>query len=164
MAPFDPERIIRTLAKHEVKYVLIGAMAARLQGFPRLTADADITPQKEAENLDRLAAALRDLNARVYTETVPSGLPFDPTGKMLGQAEIWNLVTTAGRVDIAFVPSGTEGYYDLVRGAVRFKAFGVELTAARLEDIIRSKQAANRPQDRQDVAVLQDLLRLRGEQ
>ena len=27
-----------------MKYVLIGAVAARLQGFPRMTADADITP------------------------------------------------------------------------------------------------------------------------
>ncbi len=43
-APFDPERIVRVLAEHGVDYVLIGALAARLQGFPRLTADADITP------------------------------------------------------------------------------------------------------------------------
>ena len=40
VAPLDPERLITTLARHEVKYVLIGAVAARLQGFPRMTADA----------------------------------------------------------------------------------------------------------------------------
>jgi hypothetical protein len=44
VAPLDPERIITTLARHDVRYVLIGAAAARLQGFPRMTADADITP------------------------------------------------------------------------------------------------------------------------
>jgi hypothetical protein len=62
-APLDPERIVRVLAKHGVEYVLIGALAARLQGFPRLTADADITPSRDAANLGRLAtvAVLREL-------------------------------------------------------------------------------------------------------
>jgi hypothetical protein len=54
-APLDPERLIETLGRHDVAYVLIGALAARLQGFPRLTADADITPARDPENLERLA-------------------------------------------------------------------------------------------------------------
>ena len=161
-APLDPERIVRVLAMHSVRYVLIGALAARLQGFPRLTADADITPDRSRENLVHLAAALRVLGARVYTESVPEGLPFDCSAEALGRAELWNLITSAGRLDVAFVPSGTEGFADLVRGAVRFDVFGVELLAASLADIIRSKQAADRPQDRQDVAVLREMLR-RGE-
>jgi hypothetical protein len=40
--------------------------------------------------------------------------------------------------------------------------FGVELLAAGLPDIIRSKQAADRPQDRQDVIVLREMLRRLG--
>jgi len=62
VAPFDPEHLIRTLAKHDVRFVLIGALAARLYGFPRITADADITPARDADNLQRLAAALRELD------------------------------------------------------------------------------------------------------
>ncbi len=67
MSTFDPERILRALARRQVLYVLIGATAARLQGFPRLTADADIAPARDAANLEHLAAALRDLSSRVYT-------------------------------------------------------------------------------------------------
>jgi hypothetical protein len=159
VAPLDPERLVRVLAKHRVRYVLIGALAARLQGFPRLTADADITPDRSRENLARLAAALRELEARVFTETVPEGLPFDFTASALSRAQLWNLVTRAGRLDVAFVPSGTEGFDDLRRSAVRFDVFGVELLAASLPDIIRSKEAADRPQDRQDVLVLKEILR-----
>ncbi len=161
-APLDPERIVRVLAKHRVRYVLIGALAARLQGFPRLTADADITPAREEDDLRRLAAALQELNARVYTEGVPRGLPFDCSAETLGRAELWNLVTSAGRVDVAFLPAGTEGYEDLARGAIRFEVFGAELLAASLADIIRSKEAADRPQDRQDVVVLREILRRRA--
>jgi hypothetical protein len=161
-APLDPERIVRVLAEHGVRYVLIGALAARLQGFPRLSADADITPDRSDENLVHLAAALRELKARVCTESVPEGLPFDCSAEALGRAELWNLVTSAGRLDVAFVPSGTEGFADLARNAVRFDVFGVELLAASLEDIVRSKQAADRPQDRQDVVVLREMLRRSG--
>ena len=51
---------------------------------------------------------------------------------------------------------------DLCRDAVRFDVYGVELLAASLNDIVRSKEAADRPQDRQDVVIIREMLR-RGE-
>ncbi len=158
-APFDPERIVTVLAKHGVRYVLVGALAARLQGFPRLTADADIAPARDPDNMKGLAAALRELKARVYTESVPEGLPFDIDPASLARAELWNLITSAGRLDIVFEPAGTGGYEDLRRNAIKFQAFGIDLHAADLRDIVRSKKAADRPQDRQDVVVMQAMLR-----
>ena len=161
VAPFDPERLIRALSHHRVKFVLIGALAARLHGFPRLTADADITPADDKRNLERLAAALKELDARVYTESVPEGLAFDRSAAALGRARMWNLVTTAGRLDIAFLPAGTDGYEDLAKGAERFEAFGVRFLAASLDDIIRSKEATGRVKDEEDVVILRALKRLR---
>jgi len=158
-SPLDPERLIKVLARHHVHFVLIGALAARLQGFPRLTADADITPARDLHNLNRLAAALRELDARVFTEAVPEGLAFDCSAQTLSRAEMWNLVTAAGRLDLAFTPSGTAGYEDLIQGALRFEVYGTELLAASLEDIIRTKEAADRPQDRQDVVIMREILR-----
>ena len=158
-APLDPERLVAVLAKHGVRYVLIGALGARMQGFPRVTADADITPARDADNLERLAAALRELKARIYTENVPEGLAFDCSARMLERGDLWNLVTDAGRLDVTFVPSGTDGYDDLAAGAVQFDVFGARLAVASLEDIIRSKEAAGRPRDRQDVLVMREMLR-----
>jgi hypothetical protein len=160
VAPFDPEKLIRALTKHRVKFVLIGALAARLHGFPRLTADADITPASDRRNLERLAAALKELDAKVYTESVPEGLAFDRSAAALSRARMWNLVTSAGRLDIAFEPSGTKGYDDLVEGAERFEAFGVRFLAASLDDIIRSKQATGRAKDEDDVVILRALKRV----
>jgi hypothetical protein len=161
IAPLDPERLMRVLNKHGVQFVLIGALAARLHGFPRLTADADITPAQDSGNLNRLAAALRELDAKVYTESVPEGLVFDCSAAALSRARTWNLITDAGRLDVAFEPSGTQGYADLARGAERFEAFGVEFLAASLDDIIRSKEAAGRQKDREDVVILRALKRRR---
>lgn len=68
-------------------------------------------------------------------------------------------MTDAGRIDVVFTPAGTEGYADLHGSAVRFDVFGVTLEVAALDDIIRSKTASDRPQDRQDVPVLRELRR-----
>ncbi|MGZ3332258.1 MAG: DUF6036 family nucleotidyltransferase [Gemmatimonadaceae bacterium] len=161
IAPFDPERLLAALSSHKVNFVLIGALAARLHGFPRLTADADITPAGDKPNLERLAAALKELDAKVYTESVPEGLAFDCSAATLARARMWNLVTSAGRLDIAFKPSGVEGYDDLKKDAERFEAFGVRFFVASLDDIIRSKEAAGRPKDLDDVAILRAMKRMK---
>jgi hypothetical protein len=161
MAPFDPERLLEALSRHKVNFVLIGALAARLHGFPRLTADADITPAGDKPNLERLAAALNELDAKIYTESVPEGLAFDCSPTTLARARMWNLVTTAGRLDIAFEPAGVDGYDDLKKDAERFEAFGVRFLVASLDDIIRSKEAAGRPKDLDDVAILRAMKRMK---
>lgn len=121
--PEDPEdldaaTIIGTLNRHGVHYVVIGALAAQLQGAPiPRTRDIDITPASDDDNLQRLSAALHELNARIRTADVPEGLPFDHDGASLSRARIWNLTTPFGEFDLSFVPSGTEGYNDLARHA-----------------------------------------------
>lgn len=161
VAAFDPERLLITLHRHRVRFVLIGALAARLHGFPRLTADAGITPATDKQNLGHLAAALRELEARVYIGSFPEGLVFDCSPATLSRAKIWNLVTIAGRLDLAFQPSGTGGYDDLAKRAELFEAFGVKFEAASLDDIIRSKEAAGRPKDLDDVVLLRAMKRRR---
>lgn len=39
--PFDPDRIVDTLARHGVDYLLVGGMGARLHGATRLTKHLD---------------------------------------------------------------------------------------------------------------------------
>jgi hypothetical protein len=159
VSAFDPERIVRTLASRGVRYVLVGATAARLQGFPRLTADADISPATDRENLKSLAAALRDLHAKVFTEAVPDGLAFSCDAETLARANLWNLITDAGRLDVVFKPSGTQGYEDLAQSALTYEVFGVQVQAASLKDILRSKQASNRIQDQQDSILIKEMLK-----
>ncbi len=155
---FDPEHLLRALAARDVRFVLVGALAARLHGFPRMTADADIVPDREPANLAQLSSALGELDAKVYTESVPAGLPFDSSAVALGRANLWNLVTDGGRLNIIFESAGTGGYDDLAANAERFEVYGSTLLVARLEDILRSKVAANRPQDRQDAIVIREML------
>lgn len=156
---FDPERIIATLERHGVAFVLVGGLAAGMHGFPRLTRDADVTPATDDANLGRLAAALRDLHARIHTDAVPGGLDFDCSPAMLRMGVVWNLVTDAGRVDVLFRPSGTEGYEDLARAATSVTLDTTRVFVASLADIVRMKEAANREKDRQDLVTLRRMLR-----
>lgn len=158
VAPYDPLRIVETLGRHGVRYVLIGATAARLQGFARVTADADISPSRDADNINRLAKALRELNARIFVDGLAAGIPFEIDAVSLSRAEIWNLITDAGRLDVIYQPLGTRGYDDLKQNAVLFQIRDYTVDAASIADIIRCKRASNRVQDRADIPMLEALL------
>ena len=146
--PLDPEKLFNALARHGVEYVLIGGLAANLHGSPLVTNDADITPKRTRANLDRLAAALRELGARIRTTAEPDGQPFACDAEFLERMKMLNLQTSAGEFDISFEPGAFEGGYEaLVSHAVELEVFGVLVKVASLHDIIRSKEATNRLKD-----------------
>jgi hypothetical protein len=154
----DLPRLLATLHRHKVVFVLIGGLAAVYHGSPFPTEDADITPDTNDLNLDRLAAALRELNARIRADDVPERVPFTCDAKELAAAQTWDLVTDAGDLDIAFRPSGTQGYSDLRRDSVSADIYDVTVQIASLADVIRSKQAANRPKDQRVLPTLRAIL------
>jgi hypothetical protein len=154
----DTEAILRALVTHEVEFVLIGAMAAIARNAPMVSYDVDITPARTPQNLEKLAAALKELGATVRTGE-PGGVPFpiDPRG--LNNSDIGTLTTPHGDLDISFTPSGTQGYDDLRRDAGPVEVYdGVVVQVASLADVIRSKQAANRPKDIAQLPLLRQTL------
>ena len=151
-ADFDPARMIEALHEAGVRFVLIGAMAAVLHGDAGTTFDLDVAPAREPDNLARLAAALRALDARIRAADAPGGLAFECSAEFLAnlpEDSILNLTTRSGDLDLAFRPSGTRGFTDLMRSAVEVEAAdGAPVFVASLADVIRSKEAAGREKDR----------------
>jgi hypothetical protein len=154
----DLARILEVLDRHGVIYVLIGGLAAVYHGSPFPTEDADITPKADRANLERLAAALVELDARIRTDSEPSGLPFTCDADSFAAITTLNLTTTAGDLDLTLEPAGTSGYEDLQRDATRTELYGVTVQIASLADVIRSKQAANRPKDQRVLPTLREIL------
>jgi hypothetical protein len=64
----DAARVIETLVRHRVGFVLVGGLAGQVRGATRLTADIDICPRWTMENLGRRAGALAELDARIKIE------------------------------------------------------------------------------------------------
>jgi hypothetical protein len=158
MNPLQAEEIFASLDRHGVRYVLVGGLAAVLHGSPLPTLDADICPSAEPGNLARLAEALAELEARIRTPDTPEGVAFPQDARFLANVQLLNLVTRYGDLDLSFQPSGTGGYSDLVNRAVEVSIRGVAVPVAALEDVIRSKEAANRPKDQRTLPVLRQLL------
>ena len=153
--------MLRTLAVHEVRFVVIGGYAAALHGSAVITYDADITPAPDAENLHRLCTALRELGARLRSPRDPDGVEFTCDELFLSQMRMLNLVTDHGDFDLSFRPAAfPNGYDDLVEHATSIEIGGFAVLVASLDDVIRSKETANRPKDQ---AALPQLYALRDE-
>lgn len=159
----DPQHLISTLIRNDVRFIVIGAIAAIAQGYPLNTQDLDITPERDADNLERLAGALGDLDARLRIPNDPSGIEFPIEPRFLGSVDSWTLKTPAGDVDLLFAPAGTEGYHDLKRAAIATVLWGHEVLVASLGDIIRMKEAAGRPKDIAQLPALRQTLEIRRE-
>lgn len=160
---FDPTLAMRVLNHHQVEYVLVGGLAGELLGAPLGTNDIDICYRRTPENMARLAAALRELNAKLRVPGVEEDLPFILDGKTLAAGDSFTFVTDAGDVDVLGTPSGTAGFRDLDAGATAYD-LGDDLVVriVGLDDLIRMKEAAGRPKDLSHLHVLSELKRERN--
>jgi hypothetical protein len=159
---FDPERIVETLNRHQVDYVLVGGYAARLYGARRPTYDIDIAPSTALDNLHRLSEALRDLGAGIRVDGLDEGLPFDSSAESLRGINMLNLRTPMGDLDITFAPAGFPDGYDGLRPRARPHSIGhLRVYVADLDDVIKSKTTAARPKDLDALPELIDIARAR---
>jgi hypothetical protein len=151
--PLDARRIFEELARHRVDFVLVGGLATQTHGNTRMTNDVDVIPAPDRQNLQRLARALRALDAQVLN---PGHEDLEIDAAMLPRATIWQLATPHGDIDILHEAPGAAPYAEL-RGRALVIALGdVNIAVAGRDDLIRMKLARNRPIDRADVAALTD--------
>ena len=158
-APVDLLGSIAVLVRHDVQFVLIGGVAGNIHGSPIPTRDVDVTPDASAENLERAAAALRDLDARLRVDDESRGVPFDVSGASLRKAPVWTLRTDLGDLDLVIEPAGTHGYADLKRDASEFDlGDGIRVQVASVADLIRMKEASGRAKDQSGLPALRAVL------
>lgn len=154
MSRLDPARIFATLDGHDVDYVTIGGFAVIAHGFVRATADVDLVARQDRLNLERLAAAFAELNARLRGVDAEL-LEIDPTDPdALASGASFTLATDAGPVDYLNEVPGAAEYEGLRQRAVETTAAGVTVRVAGLDDLIRMKRASGRLRDLRDIANL----------
>ena len=151
----DAPAILEVLHRHDVRFVVIGGMAAQLQGGGYPTLDIDITPALDKANLANLASALTDMDARLRAQGLPpGGMRIRLDARTFAQVSTITFATAVGPLDVALRPDGTDGYADLVRGAIKVEYKGRTAWVAHLRDVIRSKVAAGRPKDVEQLPAL----------
>lgn len=152
LPPTNIDRLVRTLARHRVEYVLIGGVAGLMHGALRPTQDVDILSRGGLENLTRLANALHELGARLGGSVVDAD-------DLRGANTRWE--TSAGRVDVllsAKWPTGRRVVYgDLAVNAEEMRVGTLSIPVVSLSDLISLKEGAGREKD---VAALVELREL----
>lgn len=154
----DLEGIFEVLDAHDVRYIVIGGIAAVLFGSPYPTKDLDICPDADRANLKNLAAALRDLEAMEWDPHKGEFMERVWNEESLTVDDTWLLGTRLGRLDVLFTPAGTAGFPDLKKRQVVMDVAGKQVAVTGLEDLIRMKEAAGRERDLQVVPTLRKLL------
>jgi predicted nucleotidyltransferase len=138
----DP--VFKSFQKYDVKYLVIGGIAAIVHGVPRNTFDLDILIEPTRENADRVLTALLEAGLGTATLTNPEELLKHEVTIFRDFVQVDVQTRTPG---IEFGPAWTR------RTMVDFE--GQTLSVVCLEDLIASKKAAGRKIDLEDVQLLE---------
>ncbi len=158
------DEVLRVLSRNGVQFILVGGVAAILQGSPLTTEDVDIVYLASEQNNFCLAKALGELEARYFD---PAGRQIEPNASRLASMRVHLLNTNCGRVDVLRTVGKDLTYVDLIGRSRELEVAELRVRVLDLETIIETKEYADRPKDRYQLLFLRQLLaeirRLRAE-
>jgi hypothetical protein len=157
----DVESIVEILHRHGVEYVVIGGQAEILHGGGRITFDTDLCYRREAKNMERLAAALREIKPSL--RGAPADLPFQIDAQSLALGCNFTFTTPFGDLDFLGEVEPIGNYERLIKAATRFRVGEVDVNVIHIDDLIRVKRYVNRPKDRDSLFQLKAIKEARGE-
>ena len=135
--------LFKCLSDHDVKYVVIGGVAAMVHGLPRSTFDVDLLIEATEENAQRLLDAFLDAGLR--------------TASLTGAKQLLSKEITSFRdLLLVDVQTRTPGlpFEQAWANRVEIKYKEQPIFVASKADVIASKRAANRRRDQEDVRIL----------
>jgi predicted nucleotidyltransferase len=155
------EEIIAALVRAEVRFVVIGGVAATIQGSARFTNDIDICYDTAPDNVERLVKLLAGWNA--YLRGVEQGLPFVMDSKAFRITPVMTLTTDVGDIDVLDVVSGVGDFAAVLMASelVEIGEGDVEFRSLELDALIASKRAVGRPKDVEQLIELEALRALK---
>jgi predicted nucleotidyltransferase len=146
------ERVLDVLDKHAVDYIVIGGQAEVLLGSSRVTYDTDFAYSRSLINLQRLTAALSDLQVRL--RNVPEGVPFLIDSRTLQAGCNFTFECSLGNIDFLGYVEPIGDFSQLLPHAEKVALGGRTIRIIGLEDLIRIRNHLRRPRDRESLPIL----------
>ena len=146
--------ILELLNNHEVEYIVVGGVAAVIQGAPITTFDLDALVRVSDDNAERLSSALEDLDARYreHSSTVrPTKEDILAGGHLL-------LLTRAGPLDVLGFIGDKNRYEDLIDRSSEVEMTVGTFRVLDLEELVRQKKDSDRAKDRVMLELLEEVL------
>jgi hypothetical protein len=150
LTEFDLRSLLQELHGRDIRFVVIGGVAVGAHGYVRATADLDLVPDPDPENLDRLVEALDALGATLPTAR-GRGFNAVEDGPVVKRGGNVTADTRFGGLDVVQLADGVPGYSQLVRDAVESDVLGVPVRICSLPRLREMKQAQGRAQDLADL-------------
>ncbi|MBI4499799.1 MAG: hypothetical protein HY700_01435 [Gemmatimonadetes bacterium] len=147
------------MTRASVRFVVIGGVAAGIQGSTRATFDLDICYDPDPENLRNLASVLAGW--KPYIRGAEPGLPFVMDARTFRITPVMTLTTDHGPLDLMDRVAGVGGYSEVLAASIEAEIGGVRFRALALPGLLAAKRAAQRPKDLSQIPELEALLALR---
>jgi len=152
--------LLQALTDGEVRFIVVGGIAAVAQGAPVVTFDVDIVHERSTENVRRLLEVLSGIGA-VYVRA-PGSSPIAPREDLLLGEGHHILTTLHGRLDVLGRIEGGRGYDELLPRTVESRIGDGAVRLLSIETILEIKRASPRPKDQAVVPLLEAVLRRRS--
>ncbi len=143
----DYRDMLRALSDEKVRFLLVGAYALAIHGYPRATMDIDIWVEPSPENADAVLRALARFGAPAHNLT-KHDLQQDGT--------IFQIGVAPRRIDIMTAVSGLQ-FEDAFKRSISADIEGITIYVPSVDDLIRNKRALGRTRDLADVEALEAL-------
>jgi hypothetical protein len=135
-------RFLQALLRRKVPFMVVGLSAAAFQGAPVVTQDVDLWFEDLSD--PRIREALEEVGGAYVPPSVQN-----PPMFVGGNVELFDIVLTL---------HGLDDFSDELKNCVSVSLGRYRLKVLRVDRILASKRAANRPKDRLVIPVLEDAL------
>ena len=144
----DYKDMLHALSAEKVRYMLVGAYALAVHGYPRATMDMDIWVMPSPQNAEAVLRALHRFGAPLHDIT-REDLEIEGTVFQIGVAP--------RRIDIITTASGLD-FEDAFQNSMTLNVEGIEIHVLAVNDLIINKEASGRTKDLADVEALKSLI------
>ena len=150
----DLSAILEGLLNADIEFILVGGLAAVVQGAPVTTMDVDIVYRRSSDNISKLFQFLNSIDA-IYRRPDPKIIwpkEDDFFGHML-------LSTRMGPLDVLAFIEERKNYEDLIRDTIDIPFRGHIVRVLDLKTLIDLKKASKDAKEKQRLLVLEETLR-----
>ena len=142
----DFRELLKIFEKHKVRYLIVGGYAVMKYSEPRFTKDLDIFIAPDQDNAEAVYSALKEFGAPLKNLT---------SDDFAHKGYFYQMGRSPLRIDIMMSIPGIE-FDDVWKNREMVQLGDIKIQFISRSDLIRSKEASGRPQDRIDVDKLKE--------
>ncbi|MBW1702942.1 MAG: hypothetical protein JRJ69_16485 [Deltaproteobacteria bacterium] len=148
--------ILEGLINAGIEFILVGGLAAVVQGSPITTMDVDIVHRQTSENIAKLLDFLKSIDA--YHRRLDDKI-IEPAAEHISGRGHALFTTRFGPLDVLAIIEEGQSYEDLIDYTVEIELRGHTIRVLDLEMLVKLKKSSKDPKENQRLPILEETLR-----